>query len=43
MGNKDIHELTNRAVEMELGVGGFGGSIAAILDVAAVPFKIGLS
>lgn len=25
MGNKDMQELTNRAVEMELGVGFFGG------------------
>lgn len=26
MGNKDMQELTNRAVEMELGVGFFGGA-----------------
>lgn len=31
MGNKDMQELTNRAVEMELGVGLFGGAESGVV------------
>ena len=39
MGNRDIQELTKRAVEMELGVGFFGGAGGGVL---VVPFKMAL-
>lgn len=32
-----MQELTNRAVEMELGVGGLGGSTGTLAPAAAVP------
>lgn len=35
MGKRDMQELTNSAVEMELGVGGLGGSIGTLVPVAA--------
>ena len=42
IGKSDMHELTNSAVEIALGVGGFGGSGSAMPGVAA-PFGTGLS
>ena len=39
MGNKDMQELTKRAVEIELGVGFFGGAGGGVM---AVPFKLAL-
>lgn len=39
MGNKDIQELTNRAVEMELGVGFFGGAGSGAM---VLPLKLAL-
>ena len=35
MGKRDMQELTNSAVEMELGVGGLGGSIGTLAPAAA--------
>ena len=37
IGKRDMQELTNRAVEMELGVGGLGGSTGTLAPAAAVP------
>ena len=39
MGNRDMQELTNRAVEMELGVGFFGGAGS---EAMALPFGLAL-
>lgn len=44
MGNKDMQELTNRAVEMELGVGFFGGAGSGAtvlpLELALAPLSL---
>lgn len=40
MGNKDMQELTNRAVEMELGVGFFGGAGSGAM---VVPLRLALA
>lgn len=43
IGNSDIHELTKSALEIELGVGGFGGSGSVVAGMAAPLGSGGLS
>ena len=43
MGKRDMQELTNSAVEMELGVGGLGGSIGTLAPAAAVGVAVAVA
>ena len=43
IGKRDMQELTNSAVEMELGVGGLGGSTGTLAPAAAPPAAIAVA